>query len=455
MKIVKLAIANSRLTLSVLVFLLISGALAYMTIPKEAEPDVEIPMVYVSLSYAGISPEDSERLLLRPMETALKNVKNVKKLTSTAYQGGGNVMVEFAAGGDMETALDDVRSKVSDAKRDLPQGADEPGIFEISIAELPVLVVTLSGDLPEKVLTAAARQLRDAIEEIPTVLSAELTGARDDLVEAIVDPTKLISYGVNIDSLAAIVGANNQLVAAGTLEGNEGKYAIKVPSLIENLEDVGNLPIVASGDAVVTARDLATIRPTFADAESISRLDGQPAIAIEVSKRSGANLIQTVDAAKAVAEAVRAEMPEGVDISFTQDKSVSIRQLLSDLQNSVLTAVILVFIIILWSLSVRSAIIIGIAIPVSFLTGILGLQLIGLTVNLVVLFSLILAVGMLVDDAIIVTEYAERRMSEGLDRKEAFTEASRRMAGPVVASTMTRIAAFSPCCSGRASSASS
>ncbi len=445
MRIVELAINNTRLTLSVLVFLLISGALSYISIPKEAEPDIQIPTIYVSLGYAGISPEDSERLLLRPMETALKNVKNVKEISSTAYQGGGNVVVEFEAGSDLDTALQDIRSKVSDAKRELPQGADEPGIFEINISEFPVLVITLSGNLPEQVLTAAARGLRDAIEDnVPGVLEANLQGARDDLVEAIIDPTKLTAYGINVDVLGAIVGANNQLIAAGTLEGAEGKYAIKIPSLLESLTDVADLPIIASGNAVITARDLATIRPTFSDPESITRLNGRPAIAIEVSKRSGANLINTVDAAKAVAREFAKQMPEGIEISYSQDKSTSIRQLLSDLQNSVLTAVILVFIIILWALSVRSSIIIGMAIPVSFLVGILGLQMIGLTVNLVVLFSLILAVGMLVDDANIVTEYAERRMSEGLNRKAAFTEASHRMAGPVIASTMTRVAAFSP-----------
>jgi multidrug efflux pump len=444
MRLVELAIDKARLTVSVMLFLLLAGALSYASIPKEAEPDIQIPTIYVSLSYSGISPEDSERLLLRPMETALKSVSNVKEITSTAYQGGGNVIVEFEAGGDLDTALEDVRAKVSDAKRELPQGADEPGIFEINLSEFPVLVITLSGNLSEQVLVASARKLRDAVEEVPGVLEANLQGARDDMVEAIVDPTKLTAYGINVDTLGGLVSANNQLVAAGTLEGDEGKYAIKIPALLEDLNEIANLPIVASGDAVVTARELATIRPTFADAESITRLNGEPAIAIEVVKRTGANLIATVDAAKAIADAAAKDMPPGVTVSYSQDKSTDIRQLLSDLQNSVLTAVILVFIIILWALSARSSIIIGLAIPVSFLVGILALQMMGLTVNLVVLFSLILAVGMLVDDAIIVTEYAERRMSEGLDRKAAFTEASHRMAGPVIASTMTRVAAFSP-----------
>ena len=302
----------------------------------------------------------------------------------------------------------------------------------------------LLSDVPERALTAAARELRDRIEEVGGVLEASLQGARDDLVEVIIDPVKLSSYGMQLDQLIAGVNASNSVVAAGALEGDEGRYSIKVPLLIETIEDIANLPIIAGSNAVVRARDLASIRASFKDAETITRLNGKPAIAIEVSKRVGANLIETVDAVKEVATQYKTLLPEGAVISFSQDKSTSIRQLLGDLQNSVLTAVILVFIVILYALSGRASLLIGFAIPASFLMGILALSLAGLTVNIVVLFSLILAVGMLVDDAIIVTEFAERRMSEGLDRKEAFSMAAKRMAGPVVAATLTRVAAFSP-----------
>jgi multidrug efflux pump len=441
---VSIAIENARLTLSVLLFLIVAGSLSYISIPKEAEPDIQIPIIYVSLGYQGISPEDSERLLLRPMESKLKTIADIKEMRSTAYQGGGNVIVEFQAGANLNKALDDVRNKVSDAKRDLPQGADEPTVNEVNISEFPVLVVTLSGNVPERALTKAARELRDRIKDVTGVLDAALQGSRDELVEVIIDPMKLSSYGLRLDQLIAGIGANNSLVAAGALEGEEGRYTVKVPALIESVEDVANLPIVAGNNAVVRARDLAEIRSTFKDAESVTRLNGIPAIAIEVSKRTGSNLIQTVDSVKKIADEFGKLLPPGAEITYSQDKSTTIRQLLSDLQNSVLTAVILVFIVILFSLSGRASILIGLAIPASFLMGILGLELAGLTVNLVVLFSLILAVGMLVDDAIIVTEFAERRMSEGMEKKAAFTLAASRMSGPVIAATMTRVAAFSP-----------
>ncbi|HHZ07952.1 MAG TPA: efflux RND transporter permease subunit [Rhizobiales bacterium] len=444
MDIVKLAIRNTRLTLSVLVFLILAGAVAYQSVPKEAEPDVAIPIIYISLGYQGISPEDSERLLLRPVETRLKSLKGVKEMRSTAYQGGGYVLLEFDPSTDLETALQETRNKVSDAKRDLPQNADEPTVNEVNVSEFPVLVVTLSGHVPERILTAAARELRDRIEEVPGVLEGTLQGARDDLVEAIIDPVKLSSYGLRLDQLIQAIGAGNSLVAAGNIEGEEGRYAVKVPSLIETVEDVANLPIAAGPNAVVRAQDLATIRSSFKDAQSITRLDGQPAIAIEVKKRVGANIVDMLDQVKAVADAFQKQLPEGMSVTYTQDKSVFVLQLLNDLQNHVMIAVILVFIVILYSLSGRASLLIGLAIPSSFLIGILLLALMGYTINMIVLFSLILAVGMLVDDAIIVTEFAERRMSEGMPREQAFELAAKRMAGPVIAATMTRVAAFSP-----------
>jgi multidrug efflux pump len=444
MRLVETAIANARLTISVLVFLMLAGAMAYVSIPKEAEPDVQIPILYVSMHYTGISPEDSERLLLRPMETALKSITGIKKMTSTAYQGGGNVLIEFQAGADLKKALDDVRNKVDQARPELPDGTDEPTVNEVNLSEFPILVITLSGDVPERVLARAGRELRDRIEELPPVLNAELQGVRDDLVEVVIDPGKLATYGLRPDILIAGFAAGNQLVAAGSLQGAEGRYAIKVPSLLETIEDVANLPVISTGTATVRVRDIANILPTMKEPETVTRLNGTPAIAIEVSKRSGANLIETVDQVKAVTEEFKALLPEGTEVTFSQDKSKDIRQLLFDLQNSVLTAVILVFIVILYALSVRASLLIGLAIPASFLMGMLALSLWGYTVNIVVLFSLILAVGMLVDDAIIVTEYAERRMSEGMEKREAFALASHKMTGPVTAATMTRIAAFSP-----------
>src|SRR6476660_7933160 len=438
------AIGRARLTIATLLFLLSAGLVAYVTIPKEAEPDVRIPIVYVQLSQRGISPEDSERLLLRPVETQLKSVGNVKEMRSTAFEGGGFVLLEFEAGFDSKSALADVRAKVDQAKHDLPRDVDEPQVLEVNLSLYPVLVVGLSGDVPERTLLRIARAAKNAIEQAPGVLSAELRGARDEAVEIILNPMLLASYGLSLDQLGSLTQSFNTLIAAGALEGEAGRFAVKVPSLFEKPQDILNIPIVASPMASVRLLDVAQVKPTFKDATSVTRVNGRPAMTIEVSKRTGANLIETVDAVKYIVGQLQKTWPEAVHVTFTQDKSKVIRQMLGDLQNSVITGVLLVAIVILFALGFRASLFIGIAIPASFLAGVLGLQLAGMTINIVVLFSLILAVGMLVDDAIIVSEFAERRMAEGMPPREAYSLAAKRMSGPVIAATATRVAAFSP-----------
>ena len=441
---VDFAISHSRLTLSALAFLLVAGFVAYVTIPKESEPDVKIPIVYTQLTQRGISPEDAERLLVKPVETQLKSVANVKEMRATAYEGGAYVLLEFQAGFDSKSALADVRAKVDEAKRDLPRDADEPQVQEVNLSLYPVLVVALSGDLPERTLLRIARGAKTAIEQVPGVITAELRGARDEAVEIVAEPMLMKSYGVSLDQLIAVTQQSNSLIAAGALEGSTGRFAVKVPALIERPQDMLQIPIAASAGAVVTLGDVAQVRPTFKDATSITRVNGRSAMTIEVSKRTGANLIETVDQVKKTVEYLKQTWPAALQVSYTQDKSKTIRQMLADLQNSVITGVLLVAIIILFALGFRASLFIGIAIPASFLAGVLGLQLAGLTINIVVLFSLILAVGMLVDDAIIVSEFAERRMAEGMPPREAYSMAAKRMAAPVISATATRVAAFSP-----------
>jgi len=443
-RIVDFAIGHARLTLAILAFLFVAGALAYVNIPKESNPDITIPIVYVQLSQRGISPEDAERLLVRPVEIALKSITDVKEMRSAGFEGGGYVLLEFEAGFDPDVAIQDVRAKVDDARADLPDDADEPRVEEVNFSLFPVIVVTLSGEISERALGVIARQAQDTIEQVPGVLSAELRGTRDAVVEVIAEPMLLSSYGVSLEQFALAAAQGNSLVAAGAIEGEEGRFAVKVPALIENPEDVLNIPVAASNAAAVTLGSVSDVLPTFKDATSVARVDGRPAVAIEVSKRAGANLIETVEGVKAAVAELQAGWPDSVRVAFLQDQSKFIVDMLTDLQNSVILAVILVAVIILFFLGGRASIFIGIAIPFSFLVGILGLSMAGLTVNIVVLFSLILAVGMLVDDAIIVSEFAERRMSEGMQPREAYAFAASRMSGPVVAATLTRVAAFSP-----------
>src|SRR5918999_1436563 len=236
------AISHARLTLATLLFLLVAGFSAYLAIPKEAEPDVSVPIIYVNVTQRGISPEDAERLILRPLETTLKSVENVKEMRSSAFEGGGYVLLEFDAGFDSDVALADVRAKVDDARGELPSDADEPTVDEVNLSLFPVLVVALGGDVPERTLLRLARQAETAIEQVPGVLDADLRGGRDEVVEIIAEPMLLKSYGISLDQLIAAFRSGNSLVAAGALESESGRFAVKVPALIENAADILNFP---------------------------------------------------------------------------------------------------------------------------------------------------------------------------------------------------------------------
>ena len=442
--IIDAALARSRTTLSALLLILIAGTVAYIDTPKESDPDVNIPIIYVRMHHDGISPEDAERLLLRPMETELRGIEGVKEMRATGYEGGASVVLEFDAGFDADKALTDVREKVDLAQPDLPDDTDEPTVHEVNFSLFPILVVTLSGDLPERKLLQLARGLRDEIEGISSVLEAKLTGNREELIEIVVDPLRMDSYGIDSIEVLQAVARSNILVAAGTLDTGNGRFPIKVPGLYENLQDILTQPLKVNGDAVVTVADIADVQRTFKDRDSYARLSGEPSIGLEVSKRTGENIIDTIERIRKVVDKEAEDWPDGVQVSFSQDRSTNIRRMLTDLQNNVLSAVILVMVVIVGALGWRSGFLVGVAIPGSFLLGILVLSMLGMTINIVVLFSLILAVGMLVDGAIVVTEFADRKMAEGAPRMQAYGDAAKRMAWPITASTATTLAAFMP-----------
>ena len=253
-RIVDYAISHARLTLAILAFLLFAGVVAYSSIPKEANPDITVPIIYVNVTMAGISPDDAERLLVRPLETALKSIGNLKEMRSAGFEGGGYVLLEFEAGFNADVALQDVRAKVDDARAELPADADEPVVREVNFSLFPVIVVTLAGDLSERALGVIAKQAQDAIEQVPGVLSADLRGTRDEVVEIIAEPMLLKSYGVSLENFALAAAQGNSLVAAGAIEGAQGRFGVKVPALIESPEDVLAIPVAASNATVGHAR---------------------------------------------------------------------------------------------------------------------------------------------------------------------------------------------------------
>lgn len=438
------ALDRSRTTLLILLFLLCGGLLAYVAMPKESNPDVTIPMIYVSVTLEGISPEDGDRLLVRPLEQELRSLEGVKEMSSVSSEGHSSVTLEFDAGFDAKVALADVREKVDTARSKLPDEADEPTVTEVNVALFPVLSVGLSGPIAETELVYIARRLKENIEGIGEVLSVTIGGDREDLMEIVVDPQVLDSYGIDYNELFNLVSRNNRLVAAGSLDTGAGRMSMKVPGVIEDLEDVMNMPIKVVGDSVVTFADVATIRRTFKDPTGFARINGQPAIVLEVAKRSGANILATIDQVKALMEQAKPLLPPGVEVSYIMDQSQEVQNMLGDLLNNVLTAIVLVLILVVASMGMRSALLVGLTIPGAFLSGILLIWMLGFTLNIVVLFSLILVAGMLVDGAIVVSELADRYLQQGQSPRQAWANAATRMAWPVIASTATTLVVFLP-----------
>ena len=438
------AFGRTRFVALILIALLGVGAYSYIAIPKESTPEIPIPVFYVSTGLDGISPEDSERLLVEPLETELSSITGLKRLTANAGEGYASVELEFEPGFDADDALEKVREAVDRASSELPDDAFDPVVTEINTALFPILTAILSGPVPERALNDIAGDLQDAIEALPGVLEVDVGGQRTELLEVVIDPTVFETYGLSFEELIGQINRNNSLIAAGAIENGAGRIVLKVPGLIEDIEDVMELPVKVRGDTVVTFADVATIRRTFEDPASFARIDGQPALALEIKKRSGANIIETVAAVRALVEDLSVDWPDSVEITYTQDESEQVVSLLSDLEANVIAAVVLVMIVVVFALGIRSALLVGLAIPGSFLAGVAALYFMGFTMNIIVLFALILVVGMLVDGAIVTTEIADRRLQEGDDAKTAYSHAAKRMAWPIIASTATTLSVFFP-----------
>lgn len=441
------ALTRTRTVMMIFVLLLISGMVTYINIPKESNPDVPIPFIYVSIVHDGISPEDAERMLVKPMERELRSIDGVKEMRATAGESHANITLEFVAGTNSKEALADVRDKVTVARAKLPDDSEEPTIHEVTMAgQQPVVTVVLSGPVSERALLMLSRELKNRLEGLTEILEVEVGGDREDMVEIIVDQLLMESYGLDQNDIFNLLSRNNRLVPAGTMDTGKGSFAIKVPSVFENVKDIMEQPVKVDGDRVITFQDVATVRRSYKDANSFARMNGNSSVSLEVKKRPGENIIATVDKVKALIDQAQetALWPNSVDVTYTGDQTKDVNMMLSDLQNNVSTAVILVAIVIVAILGIRTATLVGISIPGSFLTGILIISMFGYTLNMVVLFSLIMAVGMLVDGAIVVTEYADRLMSEGVDKKQAYARAAQRMAWPIIASTATTLAAFAP-----------
>ena len=443
-RLIEAAIEYKRTVLMLLLLVVISGIVSYALIPKEESPDVNIPILFVSTPMEGVSSEDADKLIAIPIVRELEGIDGLERIRSTGSGGYAGVTLEFDSAVDIDEILPDVRASVDKAKGELPNDARDPTINEINVALFPVLVITLSGNLDDAVLFNFADELKDNFEALPGVLEANIKGDREELAEIIVNPNALESYNLNLQQLIGLVSNNNRLVAAGTLDTGEGRFAVQVPGLLENEQDILNLPIKSVGGKVITYRDIAVGRRTYKDPTTYSRFNGEPTVSIEIVKRIGQNTLETIAGVKNFISKNQASFPEGLNIQYSGDRSIGIRESLDNLFNNVIAAALLVMLMAIIFIGFRNALLVGLSIPCSFLAAIFIINMLGFTLNIVVLFGLILSVGMLVDGAIVVTEYADMQMIRGVSRAKAYAAAAKRMSWPIIASTATTLAAFFP-----------
>ena len=443
-KLLEILIERKRAVFLLLIMLYIWGISSYVNIAKEDNPSIQIPIAMISLSQVGISTEDAERLLVKPIENALKTIRNLKKMRSESYFNGGYIILEFKSDTNIKEALDDVRDKVNKAKSLLPKDALEPEILEINLSEDDVLSVALFGDISEKALGNIARDLREKIKEIPDVLDAKIIGARGEELQIIINPVDIYNKKINLDEVISNLSANNNIQAIGKYSGKTGSFGIKIDSVIKEIGDVRDIPVQADNNQITTLKDLADIKIALGDRVQVAKINGLNVIGINVQKRSSANIISTIEMVKKIVEYEKEFWPENVSHVYSLDSSKEIKESVSGLENTVILEIILSIIPIVLSIGLRSALLVAFAIPTSFLFGVMVIDMLGYTMNVVVIFSLILSVGMLVDASIVVCEYAETRIKEGATPKAGYILAASKMWWPVFSSTITTLIVYVP-----------
>jgi len=433
-----------RVVLTVMVIMLAAGVSAYLSLPKESFPAIDVPYLYVSITQTGVAPRDAENLLAKPAEEELASLPGLQNITSTSTTGHASVFLEFDINTDKDKALADTRARMDALRSKLPDDANDPVVAEVDLVGMPIISVAVYGSAPEKELVRRAEDLQDALEGIAEVREAVLSGAREEILEVRIDLLRLEAYGLTANQLFDALAKNNMVVPGGTLNSGQGSFNIEVPGLITNAQDVFELPLKTDGNTVVTFGDVATVTRTLADATNYTTVNGSPALIMGVSKKLGTNIIDVSTKVRATTEALAANWPEGVNYSFFLDQAETTTSMFRSLEAAVLTAVALVLITCVATLGIRPAIMIGMSIPLSFMMAFLVAQTLGMTINMMVMFGLVIAVGVLVDDPVVVVEYAERKLQEGVPKKEAFILAVRKMFVPVLGATFTTLGAFIP-----------
>ncbi|QLK53308.1 efflux RND transporter permease subunit [Ehrlichia ruminantium] len=443
-KISEIFLERNRVSIFLLIVILIFGSYSYFDIAKEKNPEIKKPVLSIHTVLQGMSSEDIEKLIIYPIEQEVMSIKGVTKVTSLAKNGYAYVILEFSAGFDDKEALDNVRSKVDIIRAKLPHEATFPVVNQENLGLLPVLNIALTGDLPDRALFKIARNLQAKLEGLSNVQNVKIIGNHKDVLEINVSPNAINMYNLQVHEVINSILNNNQFINIGNLDVTSSKYALHVSGLLKNVQDIVNIPIKTDGYSIVTVGDVATVKLIYQNDTEIIRVNGQPSLVLEISKQPGKNILGTISQVKDMIHDTKDVLPHNLSIIYLQDQSEEISDVLNELQNSILVSVLLVVVIMMIFMGTKTALLVAISIPGSFLLGIIVMYLLGYTLNIVILFSLIMAIGMLVDDAIVVTEYADRKMINGLGRKEAFKQAAYDMFWPVASATLTKLVVYIP-----------
>ncbi|HOI56386.1 MAG TPA: efflux RND transporter permease subunit, partial [Phycisphaerae bacterium] len=434
-----------RTTVVVLMILIaVVGAYSYVTLPREAAPDIQIPIIIVTTTYPGVAPGDIENLVTYEIEKKLKNLSDVDEMTSTSTEGVSTVAIKFLPNTDIDDALQKVRDKVDQAKPEMPNDIDEPSITEINISEFPIMLLNVHGPGGLVMLKEIAEDLQDDIEKIEGVLEAQITGDLTRQIRVEVDPYRLAAYRIPVSELFARIAAENQNVSGGTIDMPDAKYSARVEGEFADPRDIYDLIIDPRDGRPLYLSDVAVVRDTFEDRKSYSRFNGAESITVSVVKRAGANIVDIADQVRGVVARYRGRLPEAIQIDVSLDQSQFVDMMVADLENNMLSGLILVVLVLMIVMGVRNSILVALAIPFSMMITFAMLTALGITMNMIVLFSLILVVGMLVDNAIVIVENCYRHMQEGMPRVQAAMKATSEVAWPVITSTLTTVAAFVP-----------
>ena len=443
-KIVDFALSKARTTLALALLVIIAGSVARSSLGVAADPNIQLPLVSVSVFLDGASPEDASRLIARPLETRLRSVPGVKELSSSARLSYARIVAEFEVGYSIDTALRDIKQAVEEVKFELPREAEDPQIREYSFAMFPVMNLSLIGSASLRQKVYIARELQDKLESISEVLAADLEGVPQEVLVGVIDKSKMETYGITLNQLYNSISSNNLIIPGGAQDTGSGKFNIEVPGIFETAEDVYNIPIKVTRDAVVTLSDIGEIKRTFKDYSSFAKVNGEDAITLEIRIRVGANAIDAKTKILKVVSDFQETLPPNLSIVKTNDETVWAEMMISELEGNIITAIFLVMVLVIASMGVRVGMLVGLSIPFCFLLTFIILKIAGIEFNFLVMMGLLLGLGMLIDGSIVVTEYADRKISEGLNRLEAYRLASKRMFYPILSSTATTIAAFIP-----------